>query len=96
MHIAFMAHNAGLMLDGVLRTFYRLFVSGRHLLEWRTAQQADTGGTASLWRHYLIMWFSVALARWSSPSASTTSTLSTLKQATPQAPEFQPKPPPSR
>ena len=30
--------------------------------------------------------FSVGLARWTSPSARTTSTLSTLKQATPQAP----------
>ena len=37
-----------------------------------------------------------ALARISRPSAITTSTASTLWQARPQAPEFQPKPPPSR
>ncbi len=39
--IAFMAHQAWLMLDAMLRTLFRLGISRRHLLEWVTAAQAQ-------------------------------------------------------
>ncbi len=41
LRLAFIAHQAALMADAILRTLYRLFVSRRDLLEWRTASQAE-------------------------------------------------------
>jgi cyclic beta-1,2-glucan synthetase len=38
--VAFLAHQAWLMLDAVGRTLYRLGVSRRHLLDWTTAAQS--------------------------------------------------------
>jgi len=40
--IAFLAHQAWLMCDAILRTLYRMCVSRRHLLEWVTAAQTKT------------------------------------------------------
>ncbi len=37
--ITFLAHQAWLMVDAVVRTLFRLFVRRRHLLEWVTAAQ---------------------------------------------------------
>ncbi|MBX9943670.1 MAG: glycosyl transferase, partial [Reyranella sp.] len=37
--VAFLAHQAWLMLDAIGRTLFRLFVSHRRLLEWTTAAQ---------------------------------------------------------
>jgi cyclic beta-1,2-glucan synthetase len=39
--VIFLAHQASLMGDAIVRTLYRLFVSHRHLLEWITAAQAQ-------------------------------------------------------
>ena len=39
--VAFLAHQAWLMLDAIVRTLFRLFVSRRHLLEWTTAAQTQ-------------------------------------------------------
>jgi cyclic beta-1,2-glucan synthetase len=38
--ITFLAHQAWLMVDAILRTLYRLFIRHRRLLEWTTAAQA--------------------------------------------------------
>ncbi len=38
--VTFLAHQAGLMLDAIGRTLYRLFVSRRYLLQWVTAAQS--------------------------------------------------------
>jgi len=38
--LAFLPHQAWLMLDAIGRTLYRLFVSRRHLLDWTTAAQS--------------------------------------------------------
>ena len=37
LQLAFMAQGAASMADAVVRTLYRLFVSRRHLLQWRSA-----------------------------------------------------------
>lgn len=37
LRLIFMAHNAALMSDAIVRTLYRLTVSRRNLLEWRSA-----------------------------------------------------------
>ena len=39
--VTFLAHQAWLMTDAILRTLYRLVVSRRNLLEWVTAAQAQ-------------------------------------------------------
>ena len=52
--LTFLAHQAWLMGDAIVRTLYRVCVSHRHLLEWVTAAQAATGprlGRVGLYRH---------------------------------------------
>ena len=49
------AHNAWLMIDAIIRTLYRLFVSRRHLLEWRAASQVAQGSTRTVAGHYRTM-----------------------------------------
>jgi cyclic beta-1,2-glucan synthetase len=39
--VAFLAHQAWLMMDAIGRTLFRLFVSHRRLLEWMTAAQTQ-------------------------------------------------------
>ncbi len=38
--VTFLAHQAWVMVDAVVRTLFRLFIRRRHLLEWMTAAQA--------------------------------------------------------
>jgi len=45
--LTFLAHQALLSLDAVLRTLYRRAVSRRRLLEWETAAEAELGGRKS-------------------------------------------------
>lgn len=49
-----MAHSAWLMGDAIVRTLYRLTVSRKNLLEWRTASQAHKSGGNDV-RAYLAM-----------------------------------------
>jgi cyclic beta-1,2-glucan synthetase len=60
--IAFMAHCAGIMLDAVVRSLHRMYVSHRHLLEWRTAQQVEAAGAGGPAQYYAFMWSSVVIA----------------------------------
>ena len=41
--LTFLAHQALISADAVLRTFYRRLVSRQRLLEWETAAEAETG-----------------------------------------------------
>ncbi len=59
-NLVFLAHQAGLMVDAIGRTFYRLFVSRKNLLEWTTAAQAESSHTPSIIGNYRLM--SVSLA----------------------------------
>ncbi len=50
--VVFLAHQSIVMLDAIGRTLWRMAVSHRHLLEWTTAQQAETTARdvpASMW-----------------------------------------------
>ncbi len=51
--LVFLADTAATMLDAILRTLWRLFVSRRHLLEWMTAARAGSGARPTLMRQYL-------------------------------------------
>jgi len=45
--LVFLPHQAWISGDAIVRTLWRLTVSRKHLLEWRTAEQAERGATGS-------------------------------------------------
>jgi cyclic beta-1,2-glucan synthetase len=55
LHIAFMAHNAVTMVDAIIRSFYRMTVSRKHLLEWRTAAEAHVDKPNGIADYYRMM-----------------------------------------
>ena len=59
-HLIFLGHQTGLMLDAIIRTLFRTFVSHHKMLEWTTAAQARSNSSYSLFGHYNIMASSVA------------------------------------
>ncbi len=59
-NLILLAHQAGLMIDAIGRTLYRLFVSRKNLLEWTTAAQAESSHTPSVIGNFRLM--SVSLA----------------------------------
>jgi cyclic beta-1,2-glucan synthetase len=46
--MTFLAHQACLMVDAIVRTLYRLLVSHRHMLDWVTAAQARSSAHPAL------------------------------------------------
>jgi hypothetical protein len=62
MRVYLIAHSAWMMGDAILRTLYRLFVSRRHMLEWRTASQVARTLRVDVAAHYRFMWASPAIA----------------------------------
>ena len=57
--ILFLGHNAGLMVDAIIRTIYRLTFSRKNLLEWTTAAQSASSHSNSLGGSYSLMASSV-------------------------------------
>jgi len=60
--LTFLAHQAWLMVDAILRTLARLHVTRRNLLEWTTAAQAKASGDLDLAGFYRQMAGGVVLA----------------------------------
>ena len=60
--VTFLAHQAWLMTDAILRTLFRLYVSHRRLLEWVTAAQAKVSPRLDLLGFYQQMAGAVVLA----------------------------------
>ena len=74
--IAFLAHQAWLMLDAIGRTLFRLFVSRRNLLQWVASAQTNLGPRLDLSTAYrgmsggvVIATVSAALMAWLRPDA---------------------------
>lgn len=61
LRVVFMAHLASVMADAIVRTLFRLFISRRHMLEWKTAQQAHAAGGVDIRSYYRAMWQSPAI-----------------------------------
>ena len=61
LRITLIAHFAWLMVDAILRSLYRLFVSRKHMLEWRTAAQSANAASNSSLFYLLLMWTSPAI-----------------------------------
>ena len=59
---AFLAHEAALTTDAILRIVYRSFVSGKNLLEWQTAAQSERLSKDSLSGYFKFMAASPAIA----------------------------------
>ncbi|QRM53548.1 glucoamylase family protein [Sinorhizobium sp. BG8] len=62
LRIVFIAHSAALMADAIIRTLYRVAVSRKLMLEWRTAAQAHSAAYGSIFSYYRAMWQAPALA----------------------------------
>jgi len=54
--VVFLAHQAWLMIDAIVRTVYRGLLSQRHLLEWVTAARAEKSSRHDLRRFLQFMW----------------------------------------
>ena len=52
-HLTFLAHQMMLSIDAIVRSISRSFFSGRRLLEWETAAQAETSSTRNSLDKYL-------------------------------------------
>ncbi|MBX3566709.1 MAG: protein ndvB [Rhizobiaceae bacterium] len=59
--IVLMAHLAWMMGDAIARTLYRLLVSRKDLLEWRTASQAHKSGGNGFFAYYRMMYGAVVI-----------------------------------
>jgi len=55
LRVTFMAHTACSMIDAMVRALYRMGISHRHLLEWRTAA-ASSNAPNTLLSYIRIMW----------------------------------------
>ncbi|WP_151611779.1 cyclic beta-(1,2)-glucan synthase [Sinorhizobium alkalisoli] len=62
LRIIFIAHNAAMMADAIVRSIYRTFVSRKLMLEWRTAAQVQSAGHGSISDYFRAMWAAPALA----------------------------------
>ena len=60
--VVFLANRTVLMVDAIVRTLVRMYVTRRHLLEWVTAAQGGRGVSRTLGQIYRRMWVSVVLA----------------------------------
>ncbi len=60
--LAFLPHEAYLAADAILRTLWRLRITGRRLLEWKTSSDAERTACHDLAGHYKAMWAAPALA----------------------------------
>ncbi|MCY1665548.1 GH36-type glycosyl hydrolase domain-containing protein [Rhizobium sp. SL86] len=56
LRIVFIADSAFMMLDAIVRSIYRLFVSRKLLLEWRTAASIQSSAQGSPQDYYRSMW----------------------------------------
>jgi cyclic beta-1,2-glucan synthetase len=56
LRIVFIADSAFMMLDAIIRSVYRLFVSRKMMLEWRTAASIQSSAQGSPQAYYRSMW----------------------------------------
>jgi hypothetical protein len=60
--LAFLPHQTMLAIDAIVRAMVRRFVTGRRLLEWETAAEAESGARSSTVDRYLAVTPLVAVA----------------------------------
>jgi cyclic beta-1,2-glucan synthetase len=62
LRIVFIADAACMMADAIGRSLYRLFVSRKLMLQWRTAASAQAVAQTAILGHYRVMWHAPVLA----------------------------------
>ena len=62
LRIVFIADSAWMMADAIVRSLYRLFVSHKLMLEWKTAASVQSGAQGTIGGYYRKMWHAPALA----------------------------------
>ncbi|MBB3594617.1 cyclic beta-1,2-glucan synthetase [Rhizobium sp. BK529] len=62
LRIVFIADAACMMADAIGRSLYRLFVSHKLLLQWRTAASVGAGKQGTILSYYRTMWHAPVLA----------------------------------
>ncbi|MCX8999274.1 protein ndvB [Rhizobiaceae bacterium BDR2-2] len=62
LRIVFIADSAWMMADAIVRSLYRLFVSRKKMLEWRTAASVQSSTQGSIAAYYRRMWHAPAVA----------------------------------
>ncbi|MCL6655085.1 protein ndvB [Agrobacterium rubi] len=62
LRIVFIADSACMMADAIVRSLYRLFVSGKLMLEWRTAASIQGSAQGSILDYYRQMWHAPVVA----------------------------------
>jgi len=60
--LATLPHEAFYSLDAIARTVWRMAVSRRNLLQWRTSRDVEQESTHSTLRTYRVMWLNPVLA----------------------------------
>ena len=58
---ATLPNEAYLRIDAAMRALWRMYVSGRGLLEWTTAEEAERSAGTTISAHYAAMWRGIAL-----------------------------------
>ena len=60
--IIFLPHDAFLSIDAIARTLWRLMVTQKRLLEWKTSSDAERTSTNDLRGYFSMMWFAPTAA----------------------------------
>lgn len=70
--LAMLPHDAFLSADAISRTLFRMLITRRRLLEWRTSSDVTRSARTSLTGSFLTMWFSPLVALTSAVALSVT------------------------
>ena len=59
--LSFIPYQSYMMIDAIIRTLFRMFISKKHLLQWKTAEEAEKETNNSSFAYVKRMWFSIAV-----------------------------------
>ncbi|TCR90155.1 glucoamylase family protein [Rhizobium sp. BK376] len=62
LRVVFIADTACMMADAIIRSLYRLFVTRKLMLQWRTAASAQAVAQTTIFGHYRVMWHAPVMA----------------------------------
>ena len=60
--ISFIPYQAYLMIDAIFRSLYRITISKKNLLQWKTAEKVEASVKNNYYYYYTEMWISVFIA----------------------------------
>ena len=60
--LSFLPYQAYLMLDAIIRTLYRIFISGKNLLQWQTAEDVEAASKKEFVHYFKTMWVGSVIA----------------------------------